>query len=314
MRTGHCRKSPFIWKQAGVIAEEESAVVIFINSSKGKKYIFELCSTIFLEGHAHQKGPSMQLPRWSFVFVISLVTLFLAIPATVRAQPAPTAPRRIDIIYLKDGSVVRGAIIDRVPGASITVRLETGEVIILNDGSIAAITPVKHVRRTVPRGHNELWNINYGTSLSLVNGYGSEGWYDYGLGARITNISHGNMLTGLTCINYFGSDVYPFNESVIRQEVVTLGADIGFADIFANCAFCPYVEPGVAFFTENLWGSASGVISSSTNFCFSPGLLWQWSFMSGLKLGIDVKYTVIVGPGISNGNSFSLMGQIGFKL
>jgi hypothetical protein len=38
-----------------------------------------------------------------------------------------------------------------------------------------------------------------------------------------------------------------------------------------------------------------------------------------MTFGIDVKYTIITGPnpywqGANNGNLFSLMGQIGFKL
>jgi len=260
----------------------------------------------------------MHLPRWFFAFAITVVTLFLDIPATVQAQPTQIAPRRIDIIYLKDGSVMRGAIIDRVPGQSITVRLETGEVIILNDSSIASIVPAQHVRRTVQREHNELWNINYGTSLSFVSGDGSDG-YNYGLGVRITNISYRNVLAGLTFIKYFGSDIFPADEPVFHQEAAILGADIGFANLFANCAFCPYIEPGLAFFTGDVWGSSPSAVTSSTNFCFSPGILWQWSFRSGMTFGIDVKYTIITGPnpywqGANNGNLFSLMGQIGFKL
>jgi len=60
-------------------------------------------------------------------------------PAPDDAQDAP-APVRQDTVYLKDGSIIHGRVIEEVPGASLKIQTRSGNVYTYAMADIAKIT------------------------------------------------------------------------------------------------------------------------------------------------------------------------------
>ena len=77
-------------------------------------------------------------------FPIFLLVVLLTIPCTLLAQDTMD-----DVVYLKDGSVIRGTIIEQVPNVNLKIETRAGNVYVIEFSRVARIT--KETRRDTPR-------------------------------------------------------------------------------------------------------------------------------------------------------------------
>ncbi len=87
--------------------------------------------------------PRSRLPVFLFVILIS------ALPSLCHAQEGDLQ----DVIYLKDGSIIRGIIIEQIPEESLKLRTAAGSVIVFQMSEIERIAKEKpqSAVQTVPR-------------------------------------------------------------------------------------------------------------------------------------------------------------------
>jgi hypothetical protein len=282
----------------------------------------------------------MNLPRWTIITAVFLIQLCLSFPAMAQPQQTQTASSQIAIIYLKDGSIVQGNIVKDSTDHFMEVSLMNGDLRILPYSKIGQISyqavsaPPTYpdsdslqlkshatVESGADTGNYYKDNLRKlaascrGFSFSLIAANGFAEGYNLGLGVRFMNIGSDRLLCGATVINYFGMSQQIGEGSVTGAlHVITFGGDIGYAFYTSSCVFCPYIEPGCASFLVRFSDPSSSVGGTVSWLCFSPGLLIQLPFYSGLfKMGVDARYIFLTGPEHSVApNAFSLMVLLGF--
>jgi hypothetical protein len=109
---------------------------------------------------------------------------------------AAQSSNEVDVVYLKDGSIVRGTIVEQVPGQSLMVRTRDGSQFRYTMDLVSRIArePVQGVSPQLPRGGKSggtavLWSFLLTGGGQFYNG-------DYGLGA-------GLLLTGIISAPFF---------------------------------------------------------------------------------------------------------------
>ena len=107
--------------------------------------------------------------------VLLLLLLLLAVPAASMAQEMR------EVVYLKDGSVIKGVVIEQVPGQSLKIQTADGSVFVYAMSEVERITkealPSPLVRSGVQRGYRGFADFtfvggNVGcVELSTVHGF-----------------------------------------------------------------------------------------------------------------------------------------------
>jgi hypothetical protein len=207
--------------------------------------------------------------------------------------------------------------IENVPNKYLTIRLRNKDVVTVSYGRIDEIKRDQVIYR---KDHPAEKFTNYGSSLSLVIGNGFPDGYNFELGGRLSRLSTDHTFFGLTIVDYFGTDNEGFDiygtNAIYHDNVAAFGVDVGYASVASNLAIIGYIEPGVQLVTLNPNEGQIGYPATSTfaSFYFAPGVLFQWSFPSGLKCGIDAKYSFVSESDALHAGVFSLTAQLGFKL
>ncbi len=249
----------------------------------------------------------MNLSRWPLAFAIILFLLFVYSPAIAQPIAPPAFPRQIDIVYLKDGSIIQGTIIENKTDDYLKIRNRNGSEVIVGYSNIMDIERRPDTGKTIdvksrncqydlPSNRKNLEDSsNLGGSFSFAYGNGFRNPNNFGeMGARIMDISDNHAMVGFSTMfvgQYLNIPTEPY--------AFTFACEVGYAFLVHRFAICPYIEPGFEYFFYD-------TLNAGTDFCISPGLLAQWSLRSGIKFGIDAKYSFVGGGVVSNASMFSL--------
>jgi len=102
-----------------------------------------------------------------------------------------------DVVYLKNGSIIRGMLIEQVPGVSLKIETADKSLFVYNMDEVAKITKEVIVReglpnKGVPKGYEGMVQLGYGVQLeqygadraklNIVNGYRFSPRFVAGLG------------------------------------------------------------------------------------------------------------------------------------
>jgi len=235
-----------------------------------------------------------------------------------------------DVVYLKNGSIIHGTIIEQIPNVSIKIERNNGDVDVVKIEDISKMTK-ERVAEATEASSTYTSNASNGTAgvqktsnsksyseFSCLIGNGFQDGYNFGLGGRWTFPVSSSMFLGITYVYYFGEDANYYDDYYINThvDVSTIGADIGFnVPVSSTCSFRPYFEPGYALVSASVtatddysYGSAS---ASDGYFYMAPGIALQWHLAGGFAFGFDARYTILTET--SGSNAFSLFGTIGFS-
>ena len=102
------------------------------------------------------------------VSLASCLTVFLQ-ASSLFAQP--NLQNMEDVVYLKDGSIVRGIVIEQIPGESLKIQTQGGSVFVYTTDEIARMTrePVLGMGGQLGARQKEPW-LAFGLSLLLPGG------------------------------------------------------------------------------------------------------------------------------------------------
>ena len=103
----------------------------------------------------------------------------------------------VHAVYLKDGTVVKGEIIEHVPDQSIRIRTTDGDVQVYRMGEIEKI-----LKRKARSGSS---SSSSRFELSMLGGYGSQDIYKVGLGGRIGYVWSSGFDVGVSGADHLGT-------------------------------------------------------------------------------------------------------------
>jgi hypothetical protein len=124
--------------------------------------------------------------------LICLIFLILSVAPFVYAQD-----HQEDVVYLKDGSVIHGNIVERVPNKSIKIKTGSGNIFVYKIDQIKKITK-KEIKKGNPSsysGYQGIVNIGYAIGVGdlgtdrlifhFINGYRMNNYFYMGFGTGV---------------------------------------------------------------------------------------------------------------------------------
>ncbi|MDZ4680683.1 MAG: hypothetical protein SH848_03555 [Saprospiraceae bacterium] len=129
-----------------------------------------------------------------------------------------------DVVYLKDGSVLKGLIVNYEQGATLNFRLQNGEEIVINDSEIARI--VQDVREPKSTSYDEL--INGKTKAKpkeQVYGFRERGFYNAVMLGSLNTRSGNEFKMGLSFHNVVGFQFSQWLGIGLGLGIETYGTD-----------------------------------------------------------------------------------------
>ena len=164
------------------------------------------------------------------IYVLAVSFTFLFFSENVKAQRFYE-----DVVYLKNGSIIYGIIIEQVPNKSIKVQTKDGSVFVYRIDEIEKFSKVEKVqssnedtnnkKRKIKRfGYTNISEINYGSGIEdyvddysygfqTINGYLFNPNFSLGLGLGIDKYKSGATFAPLFAdlrVNILASEVSPF--------------------------------------------------------------------------------------------------------
>lgn len=234
--------------------------------------------------------------------LVSIVLAMVCLPALASGQSS------VDVVHLKDGSIIRGTIIERVPGKSVKIRTRDGNVFVYEMDEVEKIATESYQA-------DELRTFK-GVKLGLatpgevsVDGVGSDdadisysfgGFYDYPLSPKLT----GGVAVDVDGLSYEDESGTMFNLAL------TLKAVIDRPD--SKILWRPGLYIGYG-------RGSSGALDDGADF-FVVGGLVELLILSEESINWLVELAIIGGPSggnedyeITYGPGFRLRGGISFK-
>ncbi|MCI0707395.1 MAG: hypothetical protein L0Y80_07935, partial [Ignavibacteriae bacterium] len=155
--------------------------------------------------------------------VLLLITLaLLTLSVSAFAQDAME-----DVVYLKNGGIIRGTIVEQVPGKSVKIKTRDGNVFVYSMDEIDKMT--KEESRQMGMTHP-----SSSFDFSLVTGGAVYDGFYFGTGVRLGATIDPGFYIGATVVNHFSDEV----------DVSYLGADLGFNVRADKITFQPYASLG----------------------------------------------------------------------
>lgn len=218
-----------------------------------------------------------------------------------------------DVVYLKNGSIIRGVIIEQVPNKSIKIQTR--------DGNIFAYA-IEEVERITKEGSPRSWQTkrnHSGAQLSSLIGYGTEDGYNFGLGVRIgASFSSGAYLGGVFVYHLGKSQDFPvpyYGNVKLSVNTLYVGPEFGYdAMVSDNVAIRPYTSFGYFSVMASVEGFGSSESDSEGHFYVAPGLLFNVFASEQFMIGVDSRYVIITGEGGSDASAFGIFLCLGAAL
>jgi hypothetical protein len=182
---------------------------------------------------------------------------------------------RIDVVYLIDGSVIRGTIIEQIPNKSLKIETRDGSTFFIEMSRIQKITKEKP-----PEASRQ---VRSGTSDTRLMGGVTMGGllYDgftFASGARLGAVISGIAYLGIDVTSTFG-----------EVSAVYFGGDLGFNMNIDKFAAQAYLSIGL------------GSVAGSSTLCLGPGVSLLYWVSNNVGIGPDGKYMFVPDFGVNFG-------------
>jgi hypothetical protein len=207
----------------------------------------------------------------------------------------------LDVVYLKNGSVIRGTIIEQIPNESIKIETNDDSIFVYSMDGIEKITKIP---QTPKRAIRETRNLNSSprmprTGTGLQRGY--KGMLDFGYSFGDMNRIHLNYINGVQATPYFSFGVgtgihYYFNSSYYyfdssygyyygyndNRDDIFIPLFLDFRFNFMNRRVSPYLsfDLGYAFDASNDFETGGAL------FNLTAGVTFKTSRLTAIHLGL----------------------------
>lgn len=191
-----------------------------------------------------------------------------------------------DVVYLKNGSVIRGVVVEQVPGVSLKVQASDGNMFVYEMSEVEKMT-----KEASPRQYGRQGN-NYGGLQNLSRGYrpnGYRGFMEFGGGPGVGDYGDGFVSFSTS----HGGQISPY---------FYLGAGLGFDyHIGYQAFFLPIFADLRANFLDNnitpYFGAKIGYsVFDVTGFYFNPTFGVDFALDSRLGFNFSLGYNLQSAP------------------
>ncbi len=238
--------------------------------------------------------------RHAFKLMLVVAVVLFCTSLTARSEA-------VHAVYLKDGTVVKGKIIDVVADESIRIRTTDGEIRVFQMGEIDKIMKRK--------AHSGSSSSSSRFELSLLGGYGSQDIYRVGLGGRIGYVWSSGFYVGASGAYHLGTteqaQVIGYSLSATANSLY-VGPELGYdLRLGLGASLRPYVNGGFYSALASMSGFGTTGTASESRFYVAPGLLFQIA-AGPILFGADGRYLIVTGENGEEVNSFGVFGSLGF--
>lgn len=234
-----------------------------------------------------------------------------------------------DVVHLKNGSIVRGTIIEQVPNESIKLRTKDGNIFVYKFSEIEKITKeealAKPSEARTPR-QRVFFPAQESFTLTPLVGLGVEDGYKLGFGLRAGVTLNGGFYAGATFVYYLGNEKEFSYTSRFTPQISTeyrdlgvsnLGAEVGYKFRSTRALIHPYLGLGLLRTRFGSGPLSNAASESKSHFYVAPAVSFNVMLNEQIFVGPDLRYTILVSnsTGFGNlGSSFNILLAIGFEL
>jgi hypothetical protein len=257
--------------------------------------------------------PAIVLPNKEGDLMKHAFKLMLAVAVVVFCASLTARSEVEHAIYLKDGTVVKGKILEVAPGETVRIRTSDGQVQTYDVKDVDKI--MKRKARSGSSSSSSSSSSRF--ELSLLGGYGSHDIYKVGLGARIGYVFSNGFYAGLSGAYHLGTtesaQLIGYTLSATANSIY-VGPELGYdVRLGFGTSLRPYVNGGYYGAHATVSGFGTSGTNSESRFYVAPGLLLQ--FAAGpFLIGADGRYLIVTGENGEEVNSFGVFGSLGFGL
>lgn len=276
----------------------------------------------------NQSGSTMNIKT------IIVVIIFFFCPLTIAVAEETAIPKQEenvlnmseeirDVVYLKNGSIIRGTILEIIPDSTIRIQTGDGNVFVYPMGDVEKI--VKEDTQTLSGGSSQMESRTARgskTQLGALIGYGTEDWYNVGLGLRIGATFPSGVYFGGTFIYHLGkSQDFSFNTGFgsvsysLKVNTLYVGPELGYdAQASENFIVRPYISFGYFSLMASVGGSGNSGSDSEGRFYIAPGMMFNVLASQVAMIGLDGRYVIVTGEGGSDVSAFGIFLSLGIIL
>lgn len=201
-----------------------------------------------------------------------------------------TAQTMQEVVYLKNGSIIKGIVIEQIPGASLKIQTYDGSIFVYPMSEVEKITKELATRQ---RNHNN--TKPHHKEMTLDKGY--RGFADLGITFGVG--SHAN--SRLELMTTHGYQIIPqlFIGAGVGAHYYVDASDIA-VPLFADIRYDILNTPITPFTDVKAGYSVAGI----TGFYFSPTLGCSFKTSDKLRLNLGVSYSMQNAPYFYYWNGF----------
>jgi hypothetical protein len=191
--------------------------------------------------------------------LLCMIAMFAVCAAVGIAQD-----ERVDVVYLTDGSVIRGMIIEQIPNKKLKIETRDGSIFAIDFSRIQKITKEQATPSRRSGGNSSSSGTRMVASF-LIGGLIYEDFF-FATGARLGASIGGMVYVGMVVTSTFG-DV----------TGVYFGGELGFNANIQKVTVQPYISVGL------------GSVAGESALCLGPGLAVTYWAAKDFGIGPDVK-------------------------
>ena len=240
-----------------------------------KSVVAANCSEAMATGDHSKNGVRLKSQKskiYTKSFVLLLLVLFSSLVYAQRDYQ--------DVVYLKNGSIIRGVIIEQVPNKSIKIETRDRNVFVFQMDEIEKITK-EYLRGRRDSTFDDTEDVVYNKGLQpgykgiIEWGY-QIGVGNFGIDRLKLNIINGGQLNPYFSLGFGTGLRYYYNISAL---LIPIFAD--FRINFINNTVSPYLSLGVGYSLDALHGEGAGAFFDPT-----VGVSFKISRKSAINVGV----------------------------
>ena len=261
--------------------------------------------------------------------IVILIIVCFYHPTTTFASEKPIPPKETfapaspvetrDVVYLKNGSIIRGTVIEMIPDSILRIQTRDGSVFVYSMADVQKI-----VKEEIAGPPADMSGVaarpvrRAKTQFCPLIGYGTEDWYNVGLGLRLGATLSSGTYIGFTFVYHLGkSEDYSYYNTkfTLGMSTMYLGPELGYD---AQASERLIVRPNISFGYFSLMASAEAGGNSSSDsegrFYFAPGIVFNIIASERTMIGFDGRYVVVTGEGGNEVGAFGAFLSLGIVL
>lgn len=274
--------------------------------------------TLMLARRIARLAPTARARHAGVAVLAAVLLLFAGHPGLAAAQ------EQVDVIYLENGYVARGIIIEMVPGEYVVLRDNQGEeyrysyhiIENIEEGGASAGSATQEGSTARDRSYRSAIMQESSGHVALLGGFGTDGRVRFGGGIQTGLTTETGLYVGSQLIRFSGSrgDSFFDNLETEFETATYLGLDVGYAAPVGPVVIQPYLSSGSLWWKGRI--PSRGVYTSrgtysSRAWYLLPSLSVFYQ-ISEIRIGPTVRYRYGFHDQDNNSQGLGLYLSVGY--